>query len=465
MGISEPVLVSPEAFVAAMTARWCDLGNTPSPRLQQLWRTIAIAFAEAITSRDQKWRVLQPPTGTGKTQGLCVYSALTITKNLSSLTPIGILVVTRTIQQANEIVDTIRELIPGDAADRVQTKHSENKISIFAMDAADVLVVTHAAYTLALEELYAEENGRWSNYTHWQHGPRRLTIIDEALSGVVEENQVRGEAVRQVLGCINAELRLRFPGPVSALEAIQNVLHKIDIRSAIARSKGEAIAPKRVVWSAVDEGRVEFPAVYSMGPLREAMAGLPYDRMLLRKNSSADRARIAQRTDETLQSCEAIMKRWAFYYQKGKEATLNSSQLLIPDDLPGPVVLDATATQNFLWPLLGPRAVIMPIPEGSRNYGNVNLHVARVSAGLGKGKMQDSGKTRLPRLLAELERQLPPDRKVLLCLHKDIKHIALSYCPNFATYSVANWGAIDGKNDWEDHDIAVIFGMPYRDEI
>src|SRR5262245_6612393 len=73
MGIPDPVLVSPEAFTTAMTARWTTLGNTPSPRLEQLWLTMASTFSAAIAGQDDKWRVLQPPTGTGKTQGLCLY--------------------------------------------------------------------------------------------------------------------------------------------------------------------------------------------------------------------------------------------------------------------------------------------------------------------------------------------------------------------------------------------------------
>ena len=125
-------------------------------------------------------------------------------------------------------------------------------------------------------------------------------------------------------------------------------------------------------------------------------------------------------------------------------------------------MLDATAKQNFLWTLLGSRALLVPIPQGARSYGNVSLHIARSSCGLGKGKMRVSGKVRIPRLLAELERQLSPDRKVMLCLHKNVETIALTCRPDFAAYSVAHWGAIEGKNDWADFDTAVILGLSYR---
>ena len=463
MGISEPVLVSPEAFVAAMTARWCDLGNTPSPRLQQLWRTMAITFADAISSRDQKWRVLQPPTGTGKTQGLCVFSALTITKNLSLLTPIGILVVTRTIQQADEIVDTIRHLLPAELADHVVAKHSENKPSIFALHQTDVLVITHAAYLRAMEELHKDDEGRWLSHIDWQGGKRRLTVIDEALSGVVEQNEVKAERIRLALAYIGPSMAERFSPQVAALNAILDLLDERDLRTSNMQGKRPK-ARQRMAWKDAEDIQAGFPGECAMGTLREAMAGLLYDNIALGKSSIADRNKIAKRVDDTLRDCEAVLKRWAYYHRKGRDTTLNSSQLLIPPDFPGAVVLDATATQNFLWQLLGDRAEIVPIPKGTRNYRYVNFHVARAD-GLGKGKMKECGKTRIPRLLADLQRTLSPGRRVLLCLHKASKHTALTYEPNFAAYSVAHWGAIDGRNDWHDHDAAVIFGMSYRDDV
>lgn len=199
---------------------------------------------------------------------------------------------TRTIQQANEIVDTIREFVP-ECSDRVQTKHSENKLSIFQMMAADVLVLTHAAYTLALEGLHKEEYDRWWDYTNWERGPRRLTIIDEALSGVVEANQVRAEHVRQLLGYVDPMLRRQFASQVAALETVRDTLEEIDRRVRVASANGKQSGQK-LVWSAVQAGRIAFPECYRMGPLRKAMASLAYDQIALRKSSQADRARIAK---------------------------------------------------------------------------------------------------------------------------------------------------------------------------
>ena len=450
-----------------MTRRWHSLGNTSSPKLQQLWAAMAATFGRAVVDNEtgkSKWRVLEPPTGTGKTQGLSVYAALTIEKNRTSPSPLGILVVTRTIAQADEIVATIRELVSDPAnADRVRAKHSETKLNVFEMRMADVLVITHAAYTRALEGLNQEQHGRWADCTTWDHGQRRLTIIDEALSGVVEENQIKADDIRFVLGFIDPALKLQFGPQVEALEGVRDILDKIAVTNATITEEGGSI-PARVVWRGVHDGRAKFPKAYAMGPLREAMAPIRYDLKALHKESTYDRQRIATNVDQTLKDCEAIMARWAYYYRKGNDDTFNSSQLLIPPGLPGPVILDATASQNFLWKLLGSRAEIAEVPDGTRTYANVTIHVSRGS-GLGKSKMTERGKVRLPRLLANLQQNLTSDRKVLLCVHKRIAHTALSYAPSFAAYDVAHWGAIDGRNDWQDYDTVVIFGLSYRDPV
>lgn len=454
--------MSPEEFAAAMTDRWHSLGNTSSHKLQHLWKEMAATFARAVHANGSdgtKWRVLEPPTGTGKTQGLCVYCALTIDKNCRSVEPLGILVVTRTIAQADEIAATIKELISDPSnTGRVRASHSEARLHRFAMQAADVLVITHEAYTRALEGLSKEQQSRWEDFTTWDHGLRRLTIIDEALSGIVEENQIKADDIRLVLGFIGPSLRQQLPTQVAALERVCEVLDSI----SSFNSDGPKSTAARIVWRDGYKGGLKFPDAYDMGPLREAMATLRYDSLALHKDSPYDRQRIAARVDRTLKDCEAIMARWAYYYRKGRDDTFNSSQLLVPRGLPGPVILDATASQNFLWNLLGSRAEIAAIPSGTRTYANVTIHIARGS-GLGKTKMTEKGKVRIPRLLANLERHLTPDRKVLLCLHKRLEHTALSYTPHFGTYSVAHWGAIDGKNDWNDHDAVVIFGLPYRD--
>jgi hypothetical protein len=73
--------ISPIHFSKRMKAHWVgDLGNACNDQLRALWVQMGHVFGQAIIASenpdDNLWRVLQPPTGTGKTQGLCVYCSM-----------------------------------------------------------------------------------------------------------------------------------------------------------------------------------------------------------------------------------------------------------------------------------------------------------------------------------------------------------------------------------------------------
>lgn len=225
------------------------------------------------------------------------------------------------------------------------------------------MVITHAAYTKALEAKIVNEEGRWSNLIEWEHGQRRLTIIDESLAEIIAEHQVKAEDIRFVLGLASQDLRNDHPWAVQSLEKMLSVLDQIktavDTSSDVQDGDVSAdLQSSRIVWKAVQEGRVEYPDDMGIGELRSVMSGLPYDLLALKRSSILDRERIRQRVDDTLAACEAILSMWGFYSKEGVDHTLNVLKLLIPPNLPTPVVLDATASQHFLWELLGERAYI-----------------------------------------------------------------------------------------------------------
>lgn len=372
------------------------------------------------------------------------------------VSPVGILIVTREITEADGLAAQIDALsgIPGAAVAR----HSEAKLTRDEVQAADVLVVTHAAYVKALEGF--EDGSRWSDMIEWEGGRRRLTVIDETLSNVVEGHSVRSEDIRQVLAYVDAVMKQDFAPQVAALQRTGEILDMIEV----AVKRDPAMSAQKVVWRGVDDGRIAFPESLSMGPLRERMKTLRYDLLTMHRVSPLDQQRKARLVDETLSSVEAVMGRWAYYARKGDYHSLNSSRLLIPDDLPAPVVLDATATQQMLWELMEGRAVVRPIPSGARSYRNVTLHVTRAQ-GIGKTKMKEAARVRLPRILKDLEGRAGKDRKVFLCCHKSIKHVAVGFEPEFTSYGVGTWGAVDGKNEWKDCDTTVIVGLPYKDSV
>ena len=51
-----------------------------------------------------------------------------------------------------------------------------------------------------------------------------------------------------------------------------------------------------------------------------------------------------------------MLDQYAYFALKGTQPTLNSSTLLVPLDAPGPVVLDATAREDFIYKLMEDRA-------------------------------------------------------------------------------------------------------------
>jgi hypothetical protein len=79
--------------------------------------------------------------------------------------------------------------------------------------------------------------------------------------------------------------------------------------------------------------------------------------------------------------------------------------------------------------------------------------------------MIKTAKARLPRLLTALETELGPERSVFLCMHKATEHLVATYAHHFKQLDVGHWNAVDGRNTWQDHDTAVIFGLPYRDPV
>ncbi|MFD2111171.1 hypothetical protein [Thiorhodococcus fuscus] len=461
--------VLPEVFAATMREHWeTSLGNVPSPALQALWRTMAKAFNASINDEEHRWTVLQPPTGTGKTQGACLFSAMTAKKNegLFMDERVGILIVTRLISQANEIVETVNRMAGFECA---AAKHSESDLTAEEAQAFDVLVVTHAAYTNALEGLCKDDRSRWDALVRWEHGYRKLTIVDEAIANIVEEYNVKADDVRLTLAFITPDIRHRYPNEVAAVELVRDLLERIAEMHKDAEGDEDDTTSRftesKVLWTPERKAQLlGSDASISLDNLRAAMKEVRYDLIGSRRESKDDRKRQAERFDKILRSIEAIMNRFMWYAKKGLEYSFNGSELLIPDDLPSPVVLDATARQNFLWTLLEDRAVILPVPPKTRNYRNVTLHVAR-ARGTGKTAMKEKGKDRIPRLIHQLQQDLDPGRKVFVALHKDIEHHAVKYDPGFSEWSVGHWGAIDGRNDWMTYDTAVIFGLPYRDTI
>jgi hypothetical protein len=450
-------LVPPQTFVDRLTDQWTTVyRNVPSEPLTKLWTTTANTYRDAILDTANgvlpPWRILRPPTGSGKTLGAKVYAALQAEQNATAVDPrkpVGILIVTRLIAQADEVVAAINTLAGRQVA---VADHTAHRATHEQLNEIDVLVITHQAYVNATQTLTRTRDGKWSRLTHWKGGKRLLTIIDEALCNAIEESQVTVDGLSQAIGFIPHELRASYAAEVAALE---------DLHEALGHHHGVSEGFGGGACMAWDAGK----GAVSLSALRAEMLKLPYDK-LLGKADEHDRKRIAARIDKTLGHSEAVLDQWAYFALKGKQPTLNTSTLLVPLDAPGPVVLDATAREDFIYKLMEDRAVIIPTPSGVRDYSRVTLHVAWTSSGIGKGTMVERAKTRFPRLIDDLTKRLTADRSVFFCVHKAVEHEIPEACElPFAKVTKAHWNAVDGSNEYADCDVAVIFGLPFRDRV
>ncbi len=546
----------PDDFACAMQAHWTDnLGNASSPALVSLWTLMGETFNKAVAgnpgtvnpfreipcrtsiregvlletqqgvSPKGLWHVLSPATGSGKTQGVRIYCAMRAALNLTAPPEekVGALIVTREIEAADELAREINEtsethieaLIKKGVLLESQcgfirgpvvalSRHSKNagRVTLADMRSAPVLIVTHAAYVRALDMLSSDMTERWSSLIEWEHGQRRLVVVDESISSLVEAYQLDIEGLARSIGYIRQPIRERFPGQVARLETVLRVLREVrtmtnkELVTANSEEDEEvndakASTADRAVWNMATKRDPEIAAMLStelqwndMSGLRKAITedrgreeawieksgGLSEKRARTVASRLSEHRWLSATIDHDLKSVQAICSRWAWYARSGKRDTLNSSRLLLPEPFPvNVVVLDATAKQEVLWKLLGKDRVVRPeAPKGVRNYANVTLNVSRVAGGgLGKGKMTEKGKARLARLVEHLNERFAgqSDRKVFMVTHKAIEHLAMDHELTFGELSVAHWGSLDGKNEWSNHDTAVIMGLSYRSRI
>lgn len=467
-GTQNPAPVSPIHFAEAMRTHWEALGNSSSDKLMQQWRGMGNAFSRAVLigagkhfdgQEHGQWQVLQPPTGTGKTQGACVYASL-VAKQNRHLRPdfdeTGILIVSPFVTDTEAIADAINRLAGFECA---LARHSGKRASRKEMAQRDVLVITHKAYISALEDDVLERGeDRLDHFLRWRCGPRLLTIIDESLSELVKSYSATAEDFRFVAGMIDRDLESRFPWAANQVCGDAHTIREIEI--LLSERNPEEIKRTSGIWTGASDDDLAWHANRSeFLRLRRDLVQRKYDQTLLGYEDNTARRTIAARVDRTLATMEAMRAGGGYRSGTAGKFTIHTSKLLIPDHLAGPVILDATAEQDPVWGLLGSCVNVLTRVEGVRTYQNVTLHVAR-AANVGQDSMRKNADARLSRLFANLNCSLA-GRRVFLCLHKDIEAKALSYETTFADFSVDHWGHINGRNDWRDFDAAILLGLQY----
>ena len=444
-------MIDSREFTNEMEKYWSEkLGNVPSEALRKVWFQLAKVFGRYAIGQSHRdeWTLLQPPTGSGKTQGTIVYCSM-LPKVTGDSHP-GVLIVTRLKTDADQISDQINGLSGN--KDEAFAYHSDTKDKLKITDLKNypVLVITHRAYELALDLLGQDGSIQqtWPYFYDWKDGNRRLVVIDEALD-IVEHSQAALEGLRVTQGVITQSIRERFTKEVQCLNEVIDILDSYE-----KRTRKEKIKEHRVLESLIrDEIAPNFTG------LRRAMREeIRYD-LQSGKNDNLEQQRLRELHDSRIRDLNNIIKSWVYYAHTEYQPTLNTARLLVPDNIQGAVVLDATASSNVLYELFPPADVITP-PPGSRNYQNVTLHISRGHK-LGKRSMRNKAKELSRELIGELNEKLGEDRKVFICTHKDVEPVLDSYEPKFEL-KTGHWGAVDGSNEYRDCDTAVIFGIPYR---
>jgi len=445
-------LVPSQLFMDRMVQHWSQISNGAmfvTSALREAWGLFAahsrcLIINNASDSAPLKPSIVLPlPTGSGKTEGTCVYAALQAESNAKDEgTPIGVLIVTRLIADADKVAAKINELAGRDAA---TASHTDNKLNASEMAEFDVLVITHAAFMHAARSYAVGDGRRWDTFHSWRGGKRHLVIVDEALLNAVDHHKVTSKDIGLTLRALPHEIRDRFAGAVKTLTSLQAYLDRKQQKQAPGEN------PSETLWGEGSPRHAE-----EIMELQKAMRGVEFSRDLYTEDAS-------RHVSTILEDVQIMLEGFAYYHRNGAQHSLNSSRYLVPREMPGVLLLDATARCNVIYDLLAGGVVVAEAPEGVRDYSNVTLNVARTASGLGKTKMEETKQTRVPRLLDNLAEVLGPDRKVFLCVHKCVKDLAATYSAERLPFRVGYWGAVDGSNAWADCDVAVIFGLYWQD--
>lgn len=441
-------MIKTAEFVARMEQHWTtELRNVSSAALRQVWAQLGDTFNQHIAVHDNpaeegRWTVLQPPTGSGKSQGTAVFCAM-----LSGLPEHpGVLIVTRLKDDADRMAAQINVMSGKVIA---ASFHSSATLKLADLWQHSVLVITHRAYELALDHLGQQGSIRqtWPYFHNMGDNTRKLVVIDEALD-IVEESQAGLEGLRQTHAAIPQKVMDQFPLPVAAIAEVIHILEQVKEKSATGGSR-ETVVLKKMIADGTAPDITE---------LRKAMRAVRYD-LQLHRCDEMERVRLRELHDTRLRSLQHIFTSWV-YYSKAWDAghTLNTARLLVPDGAKGCVVLDATASANVIYQLFD-KAEVVPPPEGVRSYRNVTLHVSRGHK-VGKVWMRNNVQDSTAQLIGDLNVRLR-GRKVFIAAHKAVEPVLLTQAATFDIMT-GHWGAIDGSNIWQDCDAAVIFGLPYK---
>lgn len=450
---TEAQTIDPDEFVAEMSRHWTErLGNVSSEPLRSTWRQLGEAFGQNILSQSSlkdtgEWTVLCPPTGSGKSQGAVIYCAM-LSRFQQEDHP-GVLIVTRLIDDCNRMAEEINGY--GSMQTAVAYHSEQKEVKMSDLKTFPVVVITHRAYEQALDFMGAGAGiaDTWSLFHDYLENDRRkLVIVDEALD-VVEHNRVSLDGLRATYGQVPQSLHKQFPKEVESIMLVISILERFNSSQQKQVEQILSHDPLPMLDGCLPD----------LTEFRKAFRERFSDAYVLRLKDQRALEAVRTRHDNRLRSLHALFRTWQYYARIEGRDTLNTARLLVPDNMNGVVVMDATASRNVVYEVFSKAKVMQP-PKGTRRYDNVTLHVSR-GHNVGKRRMESRPKPLCKELMGELESILPPQKKCLIVTHKGLSAFMDTFSPKFEK-AVTHWGRTTGSNDWKDFDTCVIFGIPYR---
>jgi hypothetical protein len=470
--------IAPDTFVQRMIKHWTDyLGNVPNEALKQTWRLICETFNAHIRNHDDSikskyWSTLSPCTGSGKTQSLILYCALL--SHLPNEEHPAVLIVTQLKDQCNSIRDQINELGVRDTAIAYHgdVKHD---IPLTELETHPVVVITHSAYMNALDHLGFDGSflrQTWAYFTAYQRNghlieniegqyiknpfddrtqtsARRLIVIDEAIN-IVEQYMVTTDLLHNVNRIFPNELRDKFALELDEISYIANWIEHINERRQEGKLKDTVV---------LKEGLGRGHREPNFRGMIKALRSVHVEVELIGKESIEMRADILEILIETIKGIEHIHKNWTYFCNRtdAKGQGVHASKLLLPEDIRGAVIMDATADTNRIYDLHNDMKRIR-VPEGCRDYSNVTLHYS-YPHNTGKRNLiaNKTANMEIEKLISDLNKKLA-GRKTLIVCHKFNQSRFHRYRTTFKM-ETAYWGKIDGSNLWQNCDSIVIYGL------
>lgn len=431
-----------------MEHRWTtELKLSASQPLREGWQQlqrVVIGSAASFVDKEELWSVVQLPTGAGKSQAVAVLCAQYEKRNHP-----GALIVTRFCKEA----DTMAELINKIADDAIAVaSHSNNEVGSELMKSHPVLVITHSGFQMALRAAADGQKiaSRMHDYRHWENGDRAWTIIDET-PNFVETFSISLAAMGSMLSELQSvQSEAGLPGLASLTKFVGKV-----------NATNEDDRKNRVLI----ESELDFLKAVDFASLKESVLGTPARHFTTGEHHKLAGADVRNGYTATLdnltrlQSLGVLWKSW----QRGVER-LNGARLLFKHAGRRGVILDATATNDPIYNLIEDRVKLLPRPKGIRDYNNVRLYISRGHR-IGKEHLTQNGKTEWARMRDTLKAKMGNGQSVLAICHKDNVPVLEAQGISDCNLTVTNWGAIDGKNDWAACDTAILFGLPYFDDV